>query len=146
MNRVTMPNALLCALAVAAMTSFAAAEQAGGITLELNGAQDGAAGGCQLTLVVENGSGQALDRAAWQIAVFDAQGAVRALPVLDFGALAASKTKVAMFALPGSDCAGIGRIVVNDVAECRPAGQENQPDLCLSGLSAKTRTSIAFGL
>lgn len=146
MNRVTLPATILSGFALIAPNLGLAGEAQGGIAMELNQAQDAQSGGCQLTVVVENGSGLALARAAWQIAVFDTQGAVRALPVLDFGALAKDKTKVAMFVLPGATCASTARIVVNDVAECRVEGGENQPDLCLAGLKASTRTSIAFGL
>lgn len=120
------------------------AEQ-GQLVLELNNTQDTQNGTCQLTLVAENATGQALDRAAWQVAIFDRDGVVRALPVLDFGALVPGKTRVAVFELPGRPCGEIARIVVNDVAECRVGG-ESQPDICLGRLSTRARGDIAFGI
>ena len=54
------------------------------ITLELNGAADTEAGGCQLTIVATNRLDKGLKRAAWQVAMFDKAGAVQALPILDF--------------------------------------------------------------
>lgn len=121
-------------------------EAAGGMVLELNSAEDSASGGCQLTMVATNETGQALARAAWQVAVFDRDGVVRALPILDFGALTAGKTRVALFDLPGRSCPEIARIVVNDVADCRLADGADAPDLCLNRLSARTLGTIAFGL
>ncbi|AGT11479.1 hypothetical protein [Paracoccus aminophilus] len=131
------------------------ADEPGGLTLELNAVQDSprqsedqaqGPGACQLTVVTTNATGQAFDRAAWQVAVFDTGGVVRGLPVLDFGALTSGKTKVAVFELPGRPCAEIGRIVVNDVADCRIAGGQEAPDLCLNHLAARSLTAIAFGL
>lgn len=118
----------------------------GGMVLELNAAQDSTGGGCQLTMVATNETGQALTRAAWQVAVFDRGGVVRGLPILDFGALPAGKTRVALFDLPGRTCPEIARIVVNDVADCRPADGSDAPDLCLSRLTARSIGTIAFGL
>lgn len=138
------------ALAQEAPAPEAAAQEAsqiapGRLLLELNNTQDTPAGTCQLTLVAENATGQALERAAWQVAIFDRDGVVRALPVLDFGALVPDKTRVAVFELPGRPCGEIARIVVNDVAECRVGGQQ-QPDLCLGQLSTSARGAIAFGI
>lgn len=117
-----------------------------GILLELNGAADTENGGCQLTMVTTNRLARDIRRAAWQVAIFDAAGIVQSLPVLDFGALIAGKTKVAMFELPGRACADIGRIVINDVAECSASDGTDLRDACLSGLSTQTRTDLDFGL
>lgn len=117
-----------------------------GIQLELNAAASTEAGGCRLTMVTTNRLPQGLARAAWQVAVFDAQGVVQGLPVLDFGALSSGKTKVAVFDLPGRGCDRIGRIVVNDVAECRAEDGTDLRGACLAGLATQTRTSIDFGL
>lgn len=117
-----------------------------GLNLELNSAQETDSGACQITVVLANESGEALDRAAWQVAIFDTQGVVRGLPILDFGALPKGKTKVAVFELPGRPCSEIARIVVNDVADCTLSGGRTSQDLCLTALVARSRTTIAFGL
>jgi len=118
----------------------------GGIVLDLNGAVETDAGNCRLTMVTTNRLDRGLSRAAWQVAIFDAQGVVQALPILDFGALAQGKTKVALFELPGTRCDAIGRIIVNDVAECRAEDDGDLRDACLTGLATQTRTPIDFGL
>ncbi|HRM74799.1 MAG TPA: hypothetical protein PLI13_08875 [Paracoccus sp. (in: a-proteobacteria)] len=120
------------------------------IMLELNGAADTEAGGCQLTIVATNQLETGIRRAAWQVAIFDKEGAVQSLPILDFGGMTAGKTRVGLFPLPDRRCAEIGRIVVNDVAECTAEdGTEKGADLrdiCLGGLATQTRTDIDFGL
>lgn len=114
--------------------------------IELNAAAASEAGGCRLTMVTTNRLAHGLDRGAWQVAIFDAQGVVRGLPILDFGAIAQGKTKVALFELPGLACDAIGRIVVNDVAECRADDGSDQRGPCLDDLATQTRTDIEFGL
>lgn len=116
------------------------------IQLELNAAAPSEAGGCRLTMVTTSRLPRGLRRAAWQVAIFDPQGVVQGLPILDFGALASGKTKVAMFELPGRGCEGIDRIVVNDVAECRAEDGADLRAACLGGLATQSRTDIDFGL
>lgn len=128
-----------------ALAQEAAAPQ-GAVMLELNGAIDTEDGGCQLTVVTSNRLDQDIKRAAWQVAIFDAQGAVQSLPVLDFGSMISGKTKVALFQLPGRKCAEIGRIVVNDVAECSGEDGSDLRGQCLAGLATQTRADIDFGL
>lgn len=116
------------------------------LLVELNNAENTDANLCRLSIVTENATGKALSRAAWQVAIFDKDGIVRALPLLDFGALAAGKTKIAVFELPGRPCDDIARIVVNDVAECKLENGQQDLDLCLTQLTTRTRTGIAFGI
>ena len=116
------------------------------ITLELNGAADTEAGGCQLTIVATNRLDKGIKRAAWQVAIFDKAGAVQSLPILDFGTMMSGKTRVGLFPLPDRPCAQIGRIVVNDVAECSAEDDSDLRDICLGGLATQTRTDIDFGL
>ena len=117
-----------------------------GIKIELNNAEATEAGGCRLTMVTTNMMDAGIDRAAWQVAIFDGQGVVQALPILDFGTLSSGKTKVALFELADRACTDISRIVINDVAECRGADQSDLSAACLSGLTTQTRTDIDFGV
>ena len=58
----------------------------------------------------------------------------------------AGKTRVGIFPLPGRSCGDIGRIVVNDVAECSAEDGADLRDTCLGGLATQSRTDIDFGL
>lgn len=115
-------------------------------TLELNNAAETTAGGCRLTYVATNGTGQELGQTAYEVAVFDADGVVSRILVLEFGALTIDKTKVVQFDLGDQPCTAISRIVVNDVAACTLADGSGEGDFCLSGLVTASRSSIQFGI
>ena len=113
------------------------------LTLELNGAQPSEKG-CRLTFVVANDLGADLTRAAFEIALFNDQGVVERLMVLDFRDLPEGKTKVSRFDLAGADCAKTSRVLVNSVTEC--SGKGVQPDACMKGLKTSSKAAITFGL
>ncbi len=114
-------------------------------SLDLNNVADTEQGGCRLTYVAANGTGQALNAVSYQVAVFDAQGIVTDLVVLEFGALIEGKTKVVQFDLGGRGCADISRITVNEVAECT-LSDGTVGDFCLTGLETASRSAIQFGI
>ncbi|NHF73858.1 hypothetical protein [Paracoccus xiamenensis] len=152
MFRAPSPKAVGAAVLAAALglaQSAAAQDSAapsGDVLLELNGLTDSEGDSCTLTFLTTNRLQQGLQRAAWQVAIFDADGAVKLLPVLDFGALIAGKTRVIPFVIPGGQCASIGRIVVNDVIECTAEGGGDLRTLCLANLTTQNRSSIEFGI
>ena len=112
------------------------------LKLELNGLEPSAAG-CRFTFVVQNGLGAPLQKAAFELVLFDQAGKVNRLTVLDFKDLPAGKTKVRQFDLPQTDCAGIGRVLVNDAVACEGEGIE--PTACVRYLDAQAKSSVAFG-
>ena len=118
----------------------------GMLRIELNRATDNDAGGCGLVVMTTNRTDKAIKRAAWQVAIFDQGGVVKALPVLDFGALLAGKTRVISFVIPGGTCTSLGRVVVNDVVECTADDGSDLRDQCLSNLATQNRSSIEFGI
>jgi hypothetical protein len=131
---------------VAGLLPLAAQEAAvPSLALELNTAADTAEGACRLTYVASNGLAAPLEMTSFQMAVFDASGAVTRLIVLDFGALPVGKTKVVQFDIPGQTCAQISRIIVNDVAQCTTTGGA-AVEGCLTSLSTASRSTIQFGL
>ena len=132
----------------AADTDAAAGAAAGApqeFSLELNNAAETTAGGCRLTYVATNNTGEELGQTAYEVAVFDGSGVVSRILVLEFGALTAGKTKVVQFDLGDQGCADISRIVVNDVAACTLA-DGGEGDFCLDGLVTGSRSSIQFGI
>ncbi len=94
--------------------------------------------------MVNNGLGVELGKAAFEIALFDAQGVVDRLTVLDFKELPVDKTKVSRFDLAGIDCANVSRVLINHATECSGAGIE--PAACMRQLKASTKTGVTFGL
>ena len=142
-NHLKNLTAATCIAALAPLT--AVAQDAASFSLELNNAADTAEGGCRLTYVAANRSGQALAAVSYQVAVFDAQGIVTDLLVLEFGDLTDGKTKVVQFDLGGRGCADISRITVNEVADCSLA-DGTFGDFCLSTLETGSRGTIQFGI
>lgn len=150
-----MPNfrsKILRGLAVAAAMSIAwgpaiaqdeMTEQAtGALNLELNGLEP-TDGGCRFTFVVENALEANLSRAAFELVLFDKNGLVDRLTIVDFLDLPAGKTKVRQFDFNGTDCAEVGRVLVNDATEC--AGEGIAPEACIRKLSTSTTAEIEFG-
>lgn len=130
--------------ALLALTAPVVAQDEPVFSLELNTAKDTEAGSCRLTYVAANQTGTALERTAYEVAVFDSEGAVTRLLVLEFGALVDGKTKILLFDLGGTGCASISRIIVNDAAGCVVDGADSP--LCMEALSASSRTAIQFGI
>ena len=100
--------------------------------------------GCRLTFVVTNRLGGELTKASVELALFDKTGFVDRLTVLDFTDMPEGKTKVSRFDIPGADCAGIGRILVNEVTGC--AGPGLDLAACRKGLATSARAEIEFGM
>ena len=132
----------LCA-ALLLTSPLVAQEAKPSLLLELNGAQPSDKG-CRLTFVVVNNLGSELSRAAFEVALFNDQGIVDRLTVLDFKELPAGKTKVTRFELAGTDCAKVSRVLVNSATECQSQGIE--PTACMRQLATTSKASIAFGL
>lgn len=137
------------ALAVATLFTTSAERQASAqveseaLVLELNSAQPSDKG-CRLTFVVTNRLMGDLSHAAFEIALFNEQGVVDRLTVLDFRDLPAGKTKVTRFDLNGVDCAKISRVLVNHATEC--VGDKVETTACLRWLDPQSKASIAFGV
>ncbi len=138
---------LSAGLLAASVAAFGAVAQDADakFSLELNNAANTDTGGCRLTYVATNRSGQDLAKTDYQVGVFNAEGVVTRILVLGFGALTNGKTRIVLFDLGDQSCTDISRIIVNDVAECTLA--DGQPaDFCLTGLVTSSRTEVQFGI
>jgi hypothetical protein len=113
------------------------------LSLQLNAAEPSDKG-CRLTFVVTNKLGGDLTRAAFELALFNKDGVVDRLTVLDFRDMPQGKTKVSRFDLSGADCDNISRVLINQVTECQGNGIEASS--CMLNLRPETKTSIVFGL
>ncbi len=138
-------------LAVAVMISagFTARAQAqdadpqAALTVELNALQPSERG-CRFTFVATNALGGELTKAAFELVLFDTEGKVSRLTVVDFKDLPQGKTKVRQFDFAGLDCTKIGRVLINDSTECAGAGIDAKA--CIQKLKTQTRTEVVFGL
>lgn len=135
---------LACLIALASPLIAAAQEidQEPRLAIELN-ALEPSDRGCRVTFVATNHLEGDLDRAAYELAFFDTDGLVARLAVIDFLDLVQGRTKVRQFEFAGMDCSAVGRILVNDLAEC--TGTDVAASNCMSRLSLDNKTSIQFG-
>ena len=78
-------------------------------------------GACRLTFLAENTLGTDLDGLALETVLIDRDGRVERLTLFDFGALPDGVPRVRQFDIPGLDCAGLGQVLVNGVADCSHA-------------------------
>lgn len=137
-----MVRAPVAAAALAATMAVAHAQEKN-FSLELNNAND-VNGGCRLTYIAVNKTGTPLERTSYEVVVFDGDQKVSRFLVLEFGKLPVGKTKVVQFDLADQPCAGISRLLINDVAECTGSGGDSA--VCMDNLATNTRTEIGFGL
>lgn len=119
-----------------------AQDKAVGLSLELNNLARSEAG-CLATFMVKNGFEQPLEKVAFEIVLFNAQGLVERLMVLDFSPLSAGKTRVRQFDLAGADCADISRVLINDAAACEASALP--ATACLDHLKTTARPKVEFG-
>ena len=113
------------------------------LAIELNAAQ-AVETGCRVSFLIRNAMGSEIGAAVFEVAVIGKDGRVSALIRLDFGRLPENKSRVRQFDLAGKGCGDVGRILLNDVAEC--SGDGLTPDVCLDALAVSARGDIAFDL
>jgi hypothetical protein len=98
-------------------------------------------GTCRLTFVATNRLGEDITHAAYEVVLFNSEGLVERLTVLNFRELPDGETRVRQFDLPDVECDQLGRILVNGGAVCDGV----EAGLCMDSFKATTRTDIDFG-
>ena len=115
--------------------------EADGVTVELNRLED-AGGGCRLTLVVANPGRTRFEQLKIDLVLFDADGIVARRLAVETGPVRANKTVVRLFEAADLPCAGIGRLLLNDVVAC--VGEAGPVDGCVDRLATASRTAVPF--
>lgn len=107
----------------------------GKIQIELN-RTDQIEGACRLTFTAQNGLAVDLSGMVLETVLFDATGGVITLSLFDFQSLPKDKPRVRQFDLAGTQCEGLGQILINGVARCDGA----DPATCQGALHLGSRT------
>jgi hypothetical protein len=143
MRTLTSLLAALAAMSFLAGTAVAQDQPAksGDLRFELNNATTSGTS-CQLTFVVRNQTGTAIDQSNFTIAIVDAKGQVTSFVALAFKPFAVDATRIQQFILPNQTCEPIAGIAVSDVGQCVVGGDESP--VCLDKLKLSNKTSIAF--
>lgn len=112
------------------------------LLVELNAMQS-IDNGCRFTFLTKNELGGELSSAAFELVLFDKNGLVSRLTIVDFKDLPDGKTKVRQFDFTGIDCADVSRVLVNDTTQC--VGDGIEPDACMAHLKTRTPSQTEFG-
>ncbi|WP_269584134.1 hypothetical protein [Roseibium sp. Sym1] len=93
---------------------------------------------CRLTFVIRNDLPDAVVALGLDLVMFDKSEGVSGYAAVDFGELPPGKTRVRQYDVAKGGCAGISRILLNDVRACeieRGAGRDCLPLLDISSRS-----------
>jgi hypothetical protein len=95
---------------------------------------------CRVTLIAENALGADVQKVAYEFVFFDRDSRVDLLTVLDLKDLPQGRTRVRQFDLPGLECPGTSRVLINDAKACEGAGLA--VDACLERLETASNAGI----
>lgn len=120
----------------------ATAEPAGKLTFQLNKAET-SDGNCQVTFVVRNDTGTAIEKSVYNLAIVDSDGAVAQLVNVEFRQLTTGRQKVQTFTLRNIACENISAISINEFTECTAMGGTVSP-LCESAIVETARQGMTI--
>ncbi len=126
---------ILFSCLMTASPALAEPDTAPRLSLELNRV-DALDGACRLTFMAENRLGTDLEALALETVLIATDGQVERLTLFEFGALPDGVPRVRQFDVPGLICEGLGRVLINGVAEC--SGSE----ACGEALIFGSRTDV----
>ncbi|WP_420412714.1 hypothetical protein [Roseibium sp.] len=131
-----------CLIALAGLPGLSAqAQSAEAITVQLNTAET-AGDACRLTFVIKNDLAAGLDALGFDLVTFDPSEGVSGYAAVNFGTIPPGKTVVRQYDVGNGACAGISRVLLNEVRVCE-AEKAAVAD-CLSKLSISSRSDIDF--
>jgi len=109
------------------------------VLIELNAVKSNESS-CTLSFFVLNGYEQTIDKAVYETVLFNADGQVDRLTLFDFGTLPPKRPRVRQFTVPGTQCDGLSRVLINGAHSCEAEGLAEQA--CEKGLVLESRTAI----
>jgi hypothetical protein len=127
------------AQSVAQAASETTAKSAEEISVQLNDAET-VNGSCRLTFVIRNSLQKPVNALGLDLVMFDTSDGVSGYAAIDFGDLPAGKTRVRQYDVAKGECAGISRVLLNEVRACdlQDAAQQD----CLPLLRIDSRSEI----
>lgn len=109
------------ALAVGAPAVAGAQSTAQVLSIELNKLEQ-AGDGCRFYLVIENGSDIAFAKFTVDLVFFEQGGVILSRVPVELPRLRPKKNHVMSFTLSSLNCMDVGRVLLNEVSECRHTG------------------------
>jgi hypothetical protein len=112
-----------------------------GLTLELNKVEE-VEEGCQTFFLLDNDSGHVFDGFRLELILFDQKGVIADRLRVDLAPVRRDKRTVSTYVFPGTPCAEIGSILVNDIPICE--ARDGTALDCLDLLKVGHRDAIAL--
>lgn len=127
--------------ALLALAATTAGAQSKALSIELNRLeQDGE--GCRFDLVIANRLEVAFSSFSADLVFFDQDGVITTRVSTHFGRLRPLKTHLRSFVLSPFECAGVSRVLLNDVIEC---GHDQGEDFdCLDAVEVSHRGGVTL--
>ncbi len=111
------------------------------VRIELNKLEPGE-GKCRTHLVITNKGKEAYSSFKVDLVFFDKKGVVTQRIAIDLAPLRAEKTSVIYFDVPEVDCAGLSKVLLNDVTACS-VGTDAQQN-CVTRVETTSRSGAQF--
>ena len=111
------------------------------IAIELNRLKQ-AGKACRIALVFTNHLPETVSKLSIEAVLFDASGSVERFLVLKSKPLSPMKIRVQQFDVSGLACAKVGRVLLNDVKECKAGALDGQA--CLARIKPSSRAGVPF--
>ncbi|MEM7746993.1 MAG: hypothetical protein AAF346_01990 [Pseudomonadota bacterium] len=109
--------------------------------LELNSLSR-AEGACRISFVAQNKMGSLIEELKLELVLFGKDGQVDRLLAVNVGRMPKDKTRVKQFDLKSTNCDDIGRLLLNNITQCK--GPEVTPTKCLDAVKPTSRLSVSF--
>lgn len=135
MNVNTMKWGAPAAVVLAGLAGSAQAEGTA-LTIELSAAEQ-AGDACLMSFVAQNDHAEDIAQAVFETVLFDGNGQVARLTLLDFQDLPAGRMRVRQFQFPLA-CTGISRVLINGATTC--TGADLPEGACDRDLKLNSRT------
>lgn len=111
----------------------------GSLKLELNSAEQ-IETSCRLIFMTRNDLGGDLDELSFETVLFDTEGTVERFTLFAFRDVPAGRIRVRQFDLPDTQCASIGRVLINGASTCNGEGVAEVD--CTARLETTTRIDM----
>ncbi len=143
LNRVSTGfGALLVILALTLPATGAPAQTSDkGVVIELNRLSP-VKNACRMSLVFTNMMDVPVDALAIETVLFNKQDSVERFLVLKSRPLTPKKIRVQQFDVAGVPCDGFGKLLLNDVKECKVADLD--PGACLERIKPSSKAGVPF--
>lgn len=128
-------------LGVSALIGAAPALAADALHVELNKLEP-QNNACRAYLVFENQTGHSFSGLTLDLVMFDKDGIIANRLAVDAAPLPAQKTSVKLFDIGDLACKDIGRILLNDVLDCRDEG--GKVPNCVALIKPSSRADVAL--